>query len=47
MSEPMGTDEVVPTFSGDPDFFEQADEMLAGFGTDSCPSPLPGLEPDQ
>jgi prevent-host-death family protein len=33
-TDPMGQDEAVPTFSGDPDFSEQADDLLAGFGSD-------------
>ena len=30
----MGLDEAVPTFSGDPGFSEQVDDLLAGFGSD-------------
>lgn len=30
-TDPMGVDDA-PTFSGDPDFSEQADDVLAGFG---------------
>ena len=33
-TDPMGLDESVPTFSGDPGFAEQTDELLAGFGSD-------------
>ena len=33
-TDPMGTDEAVPTFSGDPGFSEQVDDLLAGFGSD-------------
>jgi prevent-host-death family protein len=33
-TDPMGTDEGVPTFSGDPGFSEQIDDLLAGFGLD-------------
>lgn len=32
-TDPMGVDEA-PTFSGERDFSEQADELLAGFGMD-------------
>jgi hypothetical protein len=30
----MGIDETAPTFSGDPGFSEQVDDLLAGFGQD-------------
>ncbi len=33
-TDPMGTDEAVPTFSGDPSFSEQVDDLLTGFGLD-------------
>jgi prevent-host-death family protein len=33
-TDPMGIDEAVPTFSGDPGFSEQVDDLLAGFGSD-------------
>jgi len=33
-TDPMGIDAAAPTFSGDPGFSEQADELLAGFGSD-------------
>jgi prevent-host-death family protein len=32
-TDPMGTDDA-PTFSGDRDFSERADDLLAGFGSD-------------
>ena len=32
-TDPMGLDEA-PTFSGDPGFSEQVDDLLAGFGSD-------------
>jgi prevent-host-death family protein len=34
-TDPMGTDEAAPTFSGDPGFSEQVDDLLAGFGSDA------------
>jgi prevent-host-death family protein len=34
-TDPMGTDEAVPTFSGPPDFAERADDLLTGFGGDA------------
>jgi prevent-host-death family protein len=33
-TDPMGIDECVPTFSGDPGFSAQVDDLLAGFGSD-------------
>ncbi len=33
-TDPMGLDEAVPTFSGDPGFSEQVDDLLTGFGSD-------------
>ena len=33
-TDPMGIDEAVPAFSGDPGFSEQVDDLLAGFGND-------------
>ena len=33
-TDPMGRDNAVPVFSGDPGFSEQADVSLAGFGSD-------------
>lgn len=33
-TDPMGIDETTPTFSGDPGFSEQVDDLLAGFGRD-------------
>jgi prevent-host-death family protein len=33
-TDPMGIDETVPTFSGDPGFSEEVDDLLAGFGSD-------------
>lgn len=33
-TDPMGLDENVPTFSGSPEFSEQVDDHLAGFGAD-------------
>jgi prevent-host-death family protein len=33
-TDPMGLDEDVPTFSGDPGFSEHVDDLLAGFGSD-------------
>ncbi|HEV2372529.1 MAG TPA: type II toxin-antitoxin system prevent-host-death family antitoxin [Streptosporangiaceae bacterium] len=33
-TDPMGVDEDVPTFSGDPGFSEQAGDLLVGFGDD-------------
>ncbi len=33
-TDPMGVDDSVPTFHGPPDFSEQADDLLAGFGGD-------------
>jgi prevent-host-death family protein len=34
-TDPMGVDDTVPTFKGPPDFSEQADDLLAGFGGDA------------
>lgn len=34
-TDPMGVDDTVPTFNGPPDFSEQADDLLAGFGSDA------------
>jgi prevent-host-death family protein len=34
-TDPMGAEEAAPTFSGDADFSEQVDELLAGFGSDA------------
>ena len=33
-TDPMGLDEAVPTFIGDPGFSEQVDDLLTGFGGD-------------
>jgi prevent-host-death family protein len=33
-TDPMGADEAVPTFSSDPGFSEQVDDLLTGFGSD-------------
>ena len=33
-TDPMGIDETATTFSGDPGFPEQVDDLLAGFGRD-------------
>jgi len=33
-TDPMGLDEAVPTFIGDPGFSEQVDDLLTGFGSD-------------
>lgn len=33
-TDPMGSDEDIPTFSGPSDFSERVDDDLAGFGSD-------------
>jgi prevent-host-death family protein len=33
-TDPMGSDDSVPTFDGSPDFSERVDDLLAGFGGD-------------
>lgn len=33
-TDPMGSDDSVPTFSGPSDFSERAEDLLAGFGGD-------------
>jgi prevent-host-death family protein len=34
-TDPMGSDDSVPTFSGPADFSERVDDLLAGFGGDA------------
>ncbi len=33
-TDPMGRDNNIPTFSGNPDFAERVDDHLVGFGSD-------------